>query len=394
MKIRPILFERWTGLNWNQRTRISESLKSIAARIGKTQLKRYCCSVVVQIDAEIIPGEEAEDISQDAALDMLGNVNLSHFGGHLCENLPIRLVTISNLIEGYLPDDKRALIIPAGGYQAGIPHKLSHSFVLAYADRFHAAGELDTISRVQGAKAVSLMSGDSQFQLQFNNLPADWTCPDGVAVSVLLWVYETEEEIVDRPSRLVQITDLRDPIELPGGFKKPSFIAAVSQPGDTLAFAGALNVFPRLEVDSINQLEQLNVYELEIMRRWLRPDGNNIGVIGAAAGELLGLTTLVIIDPFEAQKVTQLNSGNDWNIWGQLQAAQNGPLTVLARLYEDLAAADFSVQMARDNVNAEERADIQLAGKPIRSHQMTRGELLGIQAQIRSRAEQRQKTEG
>jgi hypothetical protein len=392
MQNRPILFQRWTNVTWGQLTRLSESLKKITARLGKTQLKRYCCSVVVDIDATITPEIEALDLSQDDILTAMGYVTLSHFGGHLVESMPVREVTISNDLEGYLPDSKRDLIVPDAGIpNEGEPVKLKHSFVLAYADRFHAQGQVNAMERVQGAKALSLMSGDSEFVLQFNNFPDLWTV-QGLSVSVKLWIHETESELVDRPTRIVRITDLKDPIPVPYGYKKCAFLALVTESNRLLQMNGALNVFPRLEVDGFNELEQLNVNELEIMRRWIREDGNKLGANGAAAGTLLGRTTLVVLDPFQAQRVTEFNAGHDINLWGQLQATQQGEgyLTMLTRIYEDLPATDYAVQMSRDNIKQADRKALMLGGKPIRDHRFNRGEALGLQAKIKTRAEHRQ----
>lgn len=393
MKIRQLLFDRWTSQPWNAQNRISESLKKISARLGKSQLKRYCLGVMVQYKG---PMDLEGDVSQDAMLDALGNLNLSHHGGHLVENLPVRLITISNDIEGYLPDEKRGLIVPDAGYQAGPNQVFEHNVVLAYADRFFANGETDAIDRCQGAKPISMMSGDSEFQAQLNNLPVGVSFPDGLNISVWLWVLETNSEIVDRPTRIVQKTDLRDPIELPYAFKKPAFIALCTQPDELNKLNGRNNVFPRIEVDGISQLEQLNVLEMERGMAWLRPDGDKLGGPGLAAGTLLGRTTTVLLDPFGAQKMTYFNSGHDWNIWGQLQSEQtpDGFLITIMRIYENLAATDYAVQMARDNIDEKTREQIYVGGKPLDEHHMTRGELLGVQATILTRAAHRQRVNG
>lgn len=394
MHNRPILFERWTNVVWSPLTRLSESLKKITARLGKTQLRRYACSLIVDIEAELVPGEGALDLTQDDVLAAMGSCTFSHFGGHLVEGMPVREITISNDIEGYLPDTKRDLIVPDAGIPALAPYKLKHSFALAYADRFHSEGEVNAIEAVQGCKPLSLLSGDSEFVLQFGTLPANWTAT-GLSVSVKLWLHETESERVDRPTRLVRSTDLKDPIPVPYALKKCAFLALISDPNEEIAFAGANNVFPRLEVDGFNELEQLNVSEIETMRRWIRADGNKIGANGAAAGTLLGRTTFLLIDPFQAHRLTEFNAGQDVNVWGALQAAQqpNGKLTLLARIYEDLPATDYAVQMSRDNIGAE-RKDMRIGGEGIRAHRFTRVEALGLQAKIGSRADMRQPSPG
>jgi len=394
---RPLLFQRWSGQTFAPRTLLNESLKKIASIVAKGNTKRYCLSLVGTLRGTITPGGEAADISQDEMLAALGSVSLTHHGGHLVDTIPLRDIAISNLVEGYLPPEKTDLIIPADGFEvANGEQDFEHTFILAYADRFHSIGSCDALTRVMGAKPMSLMSGDSDFRFQCGQLPDDWTC-NNLSLNTMLWVHESAGELVDRPTRIVRTVDLRDPIPFPAAFKKPAFAALITDPGETIAFAGSDSIHPRYETDGYNELEGLSIFESEIMRRTVRADGNRVGANGQAYGnELLGNAAFLLIDPFQAQKMTNLGYGHDLNIWGELQAAQQaagaGKLTLLTRLYEPGTAANFATQMSRDNISMKARKAVNINGQPGEQHKLTRGEGLGIQPAIGTRAENRRPT--
>lgn len=385
-----ILLRRWPGLSLG--ATCEENFRKIASQVSGSKDRRYCLGVVADIVGELRPGEGAAQIPPLVTWGMFGRVGLSYHGGYRCADFPVADLTMINLAQGIVGIGKRAallqntVLVPQQGNAF-----LHHSFVIPFAQRFFASGEVDNKRKRDRAFPVSMMGSDSVFRLVLgaaSTVPANWSAvPDSFEVRVWAFYQEAQDPIPPVFQRMGRYATEEDPAEIPSGFSKLDTLAVIRHDYGDLSIAQlplSATTRPKVSVDDKSIYDDISIYEQQMSEGWIRGDSSTWGPYAIPAALLTQFKMLVLVDPQDMDRLSDRPAGNKLEV-ANLADAEGAKLAYLYDRIDVMPAGEFAVWAERENVsvNPADKSAMSVNGDGMDKLDMTRGQLLGVPITIR-----------
>ena len=358
------------GASWQRQ------LDMLRATVGGTRYRQYVLGYILDYTVTCTVDSQGTPTPLQQ-WRQLGFVTATHHGGTLCDNISVADVTLTNIVEGMVTTDKATRVI-ANAALTDASTTYHHSICLAYAPAaFSECGYAG--DRVDGAWPCSMVGGGGFLSATIAADNVGAINFDSCILKVWAVLWQTDEEMVARPTKLFYQNVSAEPAVLNGPYRKmPTLLVRETDYGQPWGGTGGAGV-PVIGVDGQLLNELCNFYEVEMIDAWLREDSSRAELTPATA------PITVLIDPFHQDSLLEGPVGNTFEITGCV-AATDEDVTYVGRYYYELPSADFAVQMQRDNqrVDGTNKRQISIGSKRASELRLTRGDAVGAPFKVHS----------